>query len=207
MRRIATLAAAMAALLQPLGAAAQDGGYVLKPGDTLNIEVLEDPGLNRTVLVTPDGSINVPLAGVIRAQGRSVQAVESDLAARLAPNFATTPTVFVGVQSVFRAPDPAPTAPAAPPTIDVFVIGEVGSTGRLQLDPGTTLLQAFAQMGGFTPFAATKRLQLRRPDPTTGRETVYEINYDAIENGASPNGQVTLQDGDVIVVPQRRLFE
>lgn len=209
MRRIATTAALLAGLLGPQAAAAQDGAYALKPGDTLTIEVLEDPGLNRTVLVTPDGWINVPLAGPVRAQGRSVQEVEGDLAARLAPNFATTPTVFVGVASVFREPERpvVPTTPAPPPTIDVFVLGEAAQSGQLELEPGTTLLQAFAQMGGFSPFAATARIQLRRTDPATGQETVYAIDYDAIERGASPNGRVTLQDGDVIVVPQRRLFE
>lgn len=207
MKRIASLAALLAGLLQPMALAAQDGAYGLRPGDVLSIEVLEDPGLNRTVLVTPDGWINVPLAGAIRVEGRSLQEVEGDLAARLAPNFAATPTVFVGIQSVFQDPIEAPALPAEPPTIDVFVIGEAGQTGRLQLDPGTTLLQAFAEMGGFSPFAATKRLQLRRTDPVTGQETVYAIDYQAIERGLSPNGRVTLQDGDVIVVPQRRLFE
>jgi polysaccharide export outer membrane protein len=86
-------------------------------------------------------------------------------------------------------------------------LGEASSPGKLTVDPGTTLLQAFAQMGGFTPFAATSRLQLRRTDPVTGRETVYSINYEAIESGTSRNGVATLLDGDVIIVPQRRLFE
>jgi polysaccharide export outer membrane protein len=61
-------------------------------------------------------------------------------------------------------------------------------------------------MGGFTRFAATKRVQLRRTD-ANGAETIYPLNYDAIEAGTSPNGAAVLVDGDVIMVPQRRLFE
>jgi polysaccharide biosynthesis/export protein len=38
-----------------LQASAQEGGYLIRPGDVLRIEVLEDPGLNRSVLVAPDG--------------------------------------------------------------------------------------------------------------------------------------------------------
>lgn len=211
MTRIALLAklAALAGGLAATGALAQDG-YALGPGDVISIEVLEDPGLNRSALVPPDGRINLPLAGTIQAQGRTVEEVQAEIAARLAPNFAATPTVFVGIQSIFTAP-PRPTGPAAPPapppTIDVFVLGEAASSGKLTLEPGSTLLQAFAQMGGFTPFAALQRVQLRRTDPVTGRETVYAIDYEAIERGLSPNGNVTLVDGDVIVVPQRRLFE
>ena len=71
----------------------------------------------------------------------------------------------------------------------------------MQLAPGTTVLQAFAEMGGFSKFAATKRIQLRRG------ATTYKLNYDMIEAGTSTDGGTTLKDGDVIVVPQRKLFE
>lgn len=206
MRRIAFLAA-LGALASATAAFAQDGGYALRPGDVISIEVLEDPGLNRTALVPPGGLINLPLAGSVQAQGRTVEQVQAEIAERLAPNFASAPNVFVGIQSIFEEEPIPPALPVEEPTIDVFVIGEAGSAGRIELEPGATLLQAIAEMGGFTPFAATGRMQLRRTDPSTGRETVYAIDYAAIENGTSPNGTATLQDGDVIVVPQRRLFE
>jgi polysaccharide export outer membrane protein len=64
----------------------------------------------------------------------------------------------------------------------------------------------FAIMGGFTKFAAIKRVQLRRAD-ASGSEQVYFLNYPAIEAGEISGGRATLADGDVIVVPQRRLFE
>lgn len=41
----------------------------LKPGDTLSITVLQDPKLDRTVVVDPLGEIAFPLAGHIRARG------------------------------------------------------------------------------------------------------------------------------------------
>ena len=155
--------------------------------------------MNRTALVPPGGLVNLPLAGSVQAQGRTVEQVQAEIAARLAPNFAAPPNVFVGIQSIFTEPEPPvfPPEPVEDPTIAVFVIGEAGSSGRLELEPGATLLQAIAEMGGFTPFAATRRIQLRRTDPATGRETVYAIDYAAIERGTSPNGTATLQDGDV----------
>jgi hypothetical protein len=36
---------------------------------------------------------------------------------------------------------------------------------------------------------------------------VVNLNYDAIEAGTSTNGNTTLKAGDVIVIPQRKLFE
>jgi polysaccharide export outer membrane protein len=173
----------------------------------LRVEVLEDPSLNRAALVAPDGRITMPLAGGIRASGRTVEAVQADLAARLTSSFAAAPTVFVSVERLAERL-PAGVAAAAPaPTITVYVMGEAAKPGKLQVAPGTTVLQLFAEMGGFGKFAATKRIQLRRTDSTTGGETTYRLNYNAIEAGTSTSGATTLQGGDVIVVPQRRLFE
>lgn len=183
--------------------------YRVRAGDTLRIEVIEDATLNRSVLVAPDGRITIPLAGSIVAAGRAVGAIQNDVALRLAENFAVTPSVFVAVERLFepRIVPPTPAAPPAPPpTIDVYVLGEVGAPGLREVAPGTTVLQFFAQVGGFTRFAATKRVQLRRTD-ASGTEQIYTLNYQAIEEGRSPNGAVQLSDGDVIMVPQRRLFE
>jgi polysaccharide biosynthesis/export protein len=177
--------------------------YRIGAGDTIRIEVLEDPSLNRDILVLPDGSVSFPLAGALRAGGQTTTQVASALSSALAPNFATNPTVSVSVAGL--APR---TGPAAPRTIDVYVMGEVGSGGGLlQVKPGTTVIQALALAGGLSPFAATKRIQLRRTDPQTGQQNVFTINYRAIEQGAANIGNSVLADGDVILVPERRLFE
>jgi polysaccharide export outer membrane protein len=68
-------------------------------------------------------------------------------------------------------------------------------------------LQALAQSGGLTRFAATKRIQLRRTDPRTGQQQISNINYRALSDGAVMVRDFVLQDGDVILVPERRLFE
>ena len=205
--RLATAFAAMMAVLTlslalVAPAAAQDG-YRICSGDTLHVEVLEDPSLNRDVLVSPDGRVSLPLAGSVKASGQTIEGVQSALAAKLAPNFAAAPNVYVSVAQL--AERVARTGPAAPVLIDIYVLGEVAAPGRLQVPRGTTVLQLFAETKGFTQFAATKRIQLRRT--TNGVEKVYPLNYVAIEKGSSRNGTTVLINGDVIVVPQRRLFE
>ena len=193
---------ALIALLAASAASAQTD-FRIGPGDTVRIEVLEDPSLNRDVLVLPDGSVSFPLAGAIRAGGQTTTQLESSLSSALAPNFAAAPTVSVSVAGI------APRGGAATAsTIDVYLMGEVANGGGLlQVDRGTTVLQALALSGGFTRFAATKRIQLRRTDSRTGQQTVYNIDYRAIEQGASNIGNSVLADGDVIIVPERRLFE
>ena len=183
------------------GAFAQSS-YQIRSGDSLQIEVLEDPGLNRSVLVLPDGSINFPLVGTIPAAGRSVSDVRADLSAALASKFASAPNVFVGVGTLAVV---APRASAAAATMSVYAMGEVASPGKADVAPGTSVLQFLAQAGGFTRFAAQKRVQLRRI-AKGGAEEVFIFNYDG--TGASGiTGSTRLQSGDVIVVPQRKLFE
>ncbi len=176
--------------------------YRIGAGDTVRIEVLEDPSLNRDVLVLPDGSVSFPLAGAVRASGQTTSQLEQALSSALAPNFATSPTVSVSVAGL------APVDEAVANTIDIYVMGEVANGGGLlQVEPGTTVLQALALSGGFSRFAATKPIQLRRIDPQTGQQLVYNIDYRAIEQGAANIGTSVLADGDVILVPERRLFE
>ena len=146
--------------------------YDLEVGDVIAIEVLEDASLNRNALVLPDGNITFPFAGTIRAAGRSVAQVQESLTQALAPNFAAAPTVFVSISELRSPPEPAS-------DITIFVIGEVGAPGQKQLERGTTFLQALASTGGFTPFAATKRIQLRRTDPSSGEEAVFTFNLRA----------------------------
>lgn len=204
------------ALLAGLGGAAVAGAWPgaspaqnfrVRPGDQLRVEVLEDASLNRSVLVLPDGTIDFPLAGTVQAAGRSVEELRRTLTQALASNFASPPTVFVSVGALRPEVEvPAP-AEVEGPTIDVFVTGEIASPGRRSVPPGTTLLQIIAEAGGLTRFAAEGRIQLRRTDPRTGAVTTYLYDYDATGRRPSIRGGTPLGHGDVVVVPERRLFE
>lgn len=195
---------AIVSLMLAATAAVAQAGYQIRPGDTLQVEVLEDPTLNRAVLVLPDGTISFPFAGSVRAGGRTASEVSAAITSGIASNFASRPNVFVTVQQL----NPATTAldPDAG-LMHVYVLGEIAAPGEKSLRPGTTLIQALSEAGSFTPFAATKRIVLRRIDRRSGKTTVYKINYKAIADGRSVGQDVRLREGDVIIVPQRRLFE
>lgn len=187
--------AIIAALFLASAAQAQ-GTYLIKPGDMLRIEVLEDPTLNRGSLVLPDGTISVPQAGQVVVAGKTVAAVQEELTGLLAPNFAAKPSVFVGVDGL--APK---VGGGTGGLVTIYVMGEALKTGKMEVRSGSTLLQVLAEIGGFTKFAAVKRIQIRR-----GAET-YLVNYKAIEAGTDTSAQMTIKSGDVILVPQRGLFE
>ncbi len=184
-------------LLAAPAALAQVATYRIQPGDQLQITVLEDETLNRELLVTPDGQISVPLAGTIRVGGQTIDAVERTIADRLTSNFAVRPNVFVALTAIDEESS----------LYDIFVLGQVNTPGTVQVKAGTTLLQALALAGGPARFAATKRIQLRRADPSTGQEKLYLFNYNAVERGGQISAMIALREGDVIIVPERRLFE
>ena len=178
---------------------AQDS-YKIRSGDVLRVEVLEDQTLNRDVPVLPDGSISFPLLGDLAVRGKSLAQVRQAMVSGLSPNFAAPPNVFVTVRQLAAEDEKASAG-----TFEVFVMGEVNRPGKVEVKYGTTLLQLLAEGGGFTKFAATKRIQLHRTT-RSGQTEVYKFNYKAIENGSAAQA-IRLRSGDVIVVPERRLFE
>jgi len=176
--------------------------YPIKPGDTLQIEVLEDTSLNRSALVLPDGTFSFPLVGVIRAGGQTVGMVQDSIITGLRPQFASTPNVFVAVAALAPPRErAAPAAPLPPPTVDVFITGQVNSPGKIAATPGTTLLQVIAQAGGLTSFAAAKRIELHRADQ------VYFYDYQRSGRTNTIAGSTVLAPGDVVIVQERGLFE
>jgi polysaccharide export outer membrane protein len=185
---------------------AAQSGYQIHPGDTLNVEVLEDSGLNRSALVLPDGTISFPLVGTVQTSGRTVADLQQTLAKGLASNFAVEPNVFVSVNAL-AAKEVSNSTPRPPKTINVYIMGEIAKPGKFEVAPGTTILQILAQAGGTTKFAANKRIELRRTNPAADSMATYLFSYSSRSKGARISGSTALMQGDVVVVPQRHLFE
>jgi polysaccharide biosynthesis/export protein len=173
----------------------------LKPGDSLSISVLQDPKLDRQVVVDPSGQIAFPLAGHIRARGLTPQALENILKSKLASNYKDE-NLDVTVALLNAAKPEIPEEDLKP---KVFVTGEILRPGSYVVRQRTTLMQAIALAGGLGPFAAKNRIQVRRRD--AAGEQIFAFNYRAYEVGADVEGNVVLHAGDVIIVPERGLFE
>lgn len=170
----------------------------LKPGDTLSISVLQDPKLDRQVIVDAGGQIAFPLAGHIRAEGLSAQSLENVLKSRLQKNYKDEALdVTVALANL--------TSPEDDLKPKVFVTGEVLRPGPYVVRQRTTLMQAISLAGGLGPFAAKRRVQVRRQ--TASGETIFMFDYRAYEAGQDLEGNISLRAGDVILVPERGLFE
>ena len=173
----------------------------LKPGDSLSITFLQDPKLDRSVVVDPSGEIAFPLAGHIRARGLTPQALENILKAKLKNNYKDE-NLDVTV-AVLSAPKDIPEEDLKP---KIFITGEVIRPGSYVVRQPTTLMQAISLAGGVGPFAAKQRIQVRRR-AAGGDETIFMFNYKAYEAGLDLEGNIRLRPGDVIMIPERGLFD
>ncbi len=188
------------------GAAAYAEGYRVRVGDTLDVIVLQDPKLNRQLVVAPDGRIAMPMAGHVRAAGQTLEAIETTLADKMKSQFADGVDITVSLLSS-KEPKPLPPAPPPPPPIDpsVYVLGEVAKPGQYFFKTRTNVLQALALAGGLGPFAAERRIKIRRKEG--GSEVLYEFDYDAFTRGKDLSGNMMLRSGDVVIVPEKGIFE
>lgn len=180
--------------------------YLVRAGDTLDVFIIQDPKLNRQVVVAPDGRISFPLAGHFKASGRTLEAIEGELKGRLKKQFADEIDVTVALVSLKEEP-PKPPGPPEPPPIDpsVYVTGEVAKPGQYFFKTRTNVLQAIALAGGLGPFAAERRIKIRRL--VDGEETLYDFDYRAFTRGEDLSGNMFLKSGDVIIVPEKGIFE
>jgi polysaccharide biosynthesis/export protein len=184
-------------------------GYRLKAGDILDITVWQDAKLNRQIVVAPDGLVSFPLAGRFKVGGLTTGAAESTLKARLQKQYKEELDVTVSyIQSAKKEPkDPLPPKePEKIPEWTVYVTGEVLKPGAFVVPKkAPSVLQALALSGGVGPFAAERRIQIHRK--SNGNEIVYDFDYTRYTEGGDTEGNITLRNGDVIVVPERGLFE
>jgi polysaccharide biosynthesis/export protein len=176
-------------------AMAQSGA--LQPGDPINISVYQDPKLDRTVVVGPTGMISFPLAGQIRAGGLTPAQLENVLRQRLKGRFTEEPDVTVSLAAL-RTPEED-----LKPRL--YITGEVLRPGYYVIRTKIDIMQAIALAGGFSPFAAKRRIQVRRK--INGTESIFVFNYDDFFYGTNLADNVGLFPGDVVIVPERGLFE
>jgi polysaccharide export outer membrane protein len=173
----------------------------LKPGDTLSITVLQDSKLDRTVTVDPGGKVAFPLAGHIRASGLTPEAFENILKSKLKSNYKDDNLDVTGAGA--SAPKDIPEEDLKP---RIYITGEVLRPGPYVVRQKTTLMQAISLAGGVGTYAAKRRIQVRRR-VANGDESIFVFDYSAYEVGRDLEGNVVLRAGDVIMVPERTLFE
>ena len=145
----ASPAAAPAALQTQTFASARSAEvYRIATGDILDVNVFRQPDLSRTVDVDGAGQILLPLIGAMRAAGKTVRELETEITRVLGARYLQSPQVSVAVKDAAGQ--------------RVTVEGAVKAPGVRLARGQTTLLRILAESGGFTETADQTNVMMFR---------------------------------------------
>jgi polysaccharide biosynthesis/export protein len=171
--------------------------YTLGGGDRIRVNVFEVPEYTGEYQIPPGGAINLPLIGSVPVEGLTTEEAADDIGKRYS-RFLKRPLISVNLLS--------------PRPINVVVAGEVSRPGAYSLslqggagnDPGVqypTVLAAITIAQGVLSNADITQVQLRRKPGRTSGEQVVSINLKELIRTGRISQDITLRDGDTIVVP------
>ncbi|MEO8012137.1 MAG: XrtA/PEP-CTERM system exopolysaccharide export protein [Dokdonella sp.] len=164
--------------------------YRIGVDDSVRVAVWQNPDLNVTVPVRPDGKISVPLVGDVEAGGKTPEEVAAEIKLKL-ENFVRNPQVTVIVDQL-RSHEYLSR---------VRVTGAVRTPISVPYRQGMTVLDAVLAAGGTNEFAAADRTELYRKEGAGTRS--YSVRLDRILQKGELGTNYEVQPGDVITVPER----
>jgi len=175
---------ASAAQAQAAAVIEEAPAYSVAPGDVLRISVWKEPELSAEVFVRLDGMITVPLAGDVKAAGKTTDQIATEVRTRLRA-FLEVPQVTVTVSQAVSA--------------RFYVLGEVTTSGAFPLTGRITILQALALAGGFREFAKRDRIVVIREG--RGERRAILFNFRDLEAGINLEQNIAVEAGDTLIVP------
>jgi polysaccharide export outer membrane protein len=178
-----------------------DTTYGLGGGDRIRVNVFEVPEYTGEYQIPPGGAINLPLIGSISVLGLSTEEAADQISKKY-QRFLKRPLISVNLLS--------------PRPINVFVAGEVTRPGAYTLslsggagnNPGVqypTVLAALTTAQGVTLAADVTKIKLRRKIGNSREQEVLLNLKELVETGRISQ-DITLRDGDTIVVPTATSF-
>lgn len=164
---------------------AQPGpGYIIGPGDILNINVWREAEISQKLVVRPDGMITLPLVGDVYAKGQTPELL-SDVIAKRLETVLTSPHVSVIVAEVHSK--------------FCVVVGEVAKPGQYPITRPTTVLEVISEAGGFKDFAKKSKMYVLRLE--NGKRVRIPFHYSQVVKGKDSDKDFEVRSGDAIVVP------
>ncbi|MHB1286918.1 MAG: polysaccharide biosynthesis/export family protein [Leptospirales bacterium] len=162
---------------------AKDNHYRIGVGDTLMIFVWDEPKLNQSQTVLPDGNISFPLIGTMRAVGYSTDALARRISYHLNAVFRKKPDVTVMVKGIGNN--------------FFYITGAVGKPGVVHFTHNIRLLQALILAGGATLAAQEDSVVLIRDNkPRT-------LSIEDLDQGSDLSNNIPIKPQDIIIVPMK----
>jgi len=164
--------------------------YILKKGDIISIVVMGHPEFTKqSIRVLPDGGIEYPLLGNIRAEGMNVSTLRKIIEKRLLP-YVTIPVVTIYVEKIYGH--------------KVNIIGYVTSPGEYQIYEPLKLTDALALARGIRNIRDVKEIRLIRKNGEIFDVEIKDLWFSNTMEASED--QLLIFEGDTLVVPPPREF-
>lgn len=165
--------------------------YLIKPSDLLEIQIFQEPDLNKQVRVEADGTIVLPLVNRVAVGELSINEAQKRIEELYNQDFLVNPQVNLLVLEYHVR--------------KVDILGQVNAPGPIEIphDKVLTLVEAISRAGSFTRLAKRNAVQVTRIEKD-GKKTVIELNADKMMS-ESNSADYVLRDGDTVFVPERFL--
>jgi len=172
--------------------------YKIGPEDLLEITVFEVEKLNKTVRVSAQGNISLPLLGVLRVKGLTANELEIEIRDLLGEKYIQDPQVSVFIKEYRNQ--------------RISVIGMVDKPGVFEVSGQKTVLDMLAMAGGLKEDAGQLMFLIRSspgdqeaPKETEGAPPQYPLTLVIDLEELLVKGNLTLNvptyTGDVINIP------
>jgi len=164
--------------------------YFIEAGDVININVLPAEEFSKEVTVQPDGNIELPLLGSMKAEGLKAEDLQKMLTARFS-KYVSNPSITINVRKFSSN--------------RVAIIGQIQMPGYFEYREGMRLLDLVAQAGGTQDYALRDRVRIfRRLKSEDGKvtEQVIKADLEDVFSGKMDKN-ILLASGDIVYVPRK----
>jgi protein involved in polysaccharide export with SLBB domain len=156
-------------------------GYVIGPGDELDMQLYGSRNINLRLIVGRDGRVSVPELGPVSVGGQTFASAKAELESRVERQ-------MIGVHASVTMGDTR--------TIRVFVLGDAKQPGSYTISGLGTITSALFAAGGVQTTGSLRMIQLKRRG-----ELVRQLDlYDMLIRGDTTDDARLLPD-DVIFIP------
>lgn len=162
-------------------------GYIIGPGDEININIYGYQEANYTLKVSPEGNINIPNAGVMYIAGLTMEQATAKIKNKLTlSGYANIRTGLTKVSVTIGRIR----------SIKVTVLGEVVKPGTYTLTSLATAFNALYLSGGPNDIGSMRNIQIIRNGKVIGNLDIYDF---LVQGNAI--GNINLHDQDIIRIP------
>jgi len=160
------------------------GDYRVGALDVLDVSVFKVPELSKTVQVSAEGKIDLPLIGSVDAAGKTIAEVQAEITAKYAATYLQSPQVSVFVHDALSQ--------------RITVEGAVAKPGIYSTAGQTTLLQAVAVAGGLSDIADPRGVVVLRNVGSKRQAAKFDLSR--IRSGTATDP--VLLGGDIVEVDE-----